>query len=152
LKDHVGGALGQQSVARFSLPQFLFDPLLLGDVFVGADRAAGAERNGVDFKNGPVRPCAFVDVPHPESSRNRTGRVVERRLEKLSARALIGDHLVGARPSRHQTRRQIEEFQSAGVVDRQSGIVVDHDEALIHIVERRLQQSALAGELVRPPR
>ena len=45
--------------------------------------------------------------------------------------------------SGHQFRRQVQKLHGAPVADRHDAFVVDHDQALIHVLQRRFQQPRL---------
>jgi hypothetical protein len=63
---------------------------------------------------------------------------------------LILEHLRKWRSRLHQLRRQIEKFNGALIADLNRAIRGHHDEALIHVVERRLKHDRLLAASSRP--
>ena len=55
--------------------------------------------------------------------------------------------LAEGRPLREEHGRKVEEFAGAAVADRDTARRVDHDEALVHVLEGRLDERGLVAQL-----
>jgi hypothetical protein len=140
-QDGFGSLLG--------LAQLVLDALAVGDVVVRNDITAVGSRRIPDVERAAVRHPAFgvVDPLHPKAVAQLRHRFFARNVAVIAAAVVVGQDQPDSRARREHADRivpQPVEF-AVGAFDVQ--VAIQHQNAVRHGVDRRLQQLLLVRQL-----
>ncbi len=152
LVAHIGQELGFGPVRGLRLFLCVRKLFRGGPMFrhvgIGPDRAAARQRDAADFQHSPVRPPPLVDVRDIEHAAAADEFLKLRVHPREFARAVLKrEDVVEAGLRRHEFGRQVEQLGRPPIADRHRPVRRDHQQALIHVVERDLQDAGLFREL-----
>ena len=130
----------------------LLQPVPVGGVLVGGDAATVVELAVEDGDDAAVDGLhdAHDRVVGLDLAQDRIGVAAGLAFED-AAREVPGEHLVKRRPGFHFLRRHAVHFHVTPVADREPQVLVEHDEALTHVVDGGVHQPALLADLVLGP-
>ena len=143
--------VGVDADVVFRADQRLFGALLLGDVLIGVDEAATGHRVALDLHHAVILAIAHVAV------RLAVADGIQQLVDVLFgvARAVfavvgvVAEDAIDGRADPDQVVREAEHVQVALVPHHQAHVLVDHADALVDVLDGRLQQGAVEFEHLR---